>query len=158
MIVRNDDLAGEIENITKDIFSNMIEIDLTVIPQERYDLEKAESNISSMLGLGGEIKGSLDLHFPKNVAVFVTSQFLGMEIEELDDDVRDAIGEVANMVAGGIKTYFASCNIRTELAIPNTIVGTGYKTHGLAGAERVCVAFSCVQGLFVAEMKYVRNA
>jgi len=158
MILQNDDLAAEIESITKDIFSTMIEIDLTVIPLERYDLEKAESNISSMLGLGGDIKGSLDLHFPKNVAVFITSQFLGMEIEDEDDDVRDAIGEVANMVAGGIKTYLASLNIRTELAIPNTIVGTAYRTHGLAGAERVRVPFSCAEGLFVAEIKYVRNA
>lgn len=158
MILESADLAAEIESITKDIFTTMIMVELAVIPQERYELEKAECNISSMLGLGGQIKGSLDLHFPRDVALFITSQFLGMEIEELDDDVRDAIGEVANMVAGGIKTYLASRNLRTELAIPNTIVGTGYRTHGLAGAEKVKVAFSCAVGMFLAEMKFVGNA
>lgn len=158
MTIQRADLATEIGNISKDIFATMIMMDLTVIDQERYDRENVECNISSMLGLGGDIKGSLDLHFPKDVALSVTSHFLGMEIEELDDDVRDAIGELANMTAGGIKTYLSNRNIHTEMAIPNTIVGSGYRTHGLAGAESVKVAFNCAAGMFLAEMKFVYNA
>lgn len=149
------ELAAEIKASAMEIFSSMIMMDIKEITMEKYQLEKAESNISSMLGMGGEIKGSLDLHFPEKVAVTITSQFLGMDILELDEDVRDAIGELANMVGGDLKTYFASKDIKTEIAIPNTVVGKSYRTHGLAGAEKVNVAFSCGAGNFLAELKYV---
>lgn len=153
-----DSLEAELAIITKDIFSSMIMLEVEVVPLEQYESEVSGSNISSMLGMGGDIKGSVDIHFPKNIALTITSQFLDLEIDELDEDVQDAIGELANMIAGGIKSFFASRGVHTELAIPNTIVGKGYRTHGFAGAERAKVAFSCAGGFFLTEMKYIRNS
>ena len=38
--------------------------------------------------------------------LFRSGTFLGMEVAELDDDVKDAIGEIANMIAGNLKIFF----------------------------------------------------
>ena len=38
----------------------------------------------------------------------VTSAFLGMEVDQVDEDVRDAIGELVNILGGSVKAFFDS--------------------------------------------------
>ena len=47
------------------------------------------------------------VHCPGVTARNITSSFLGVDVEELDEDVKDAIGEITNMVAGNLKVSFA---------------------------------------------------
>ena len=64
--------------------------------------------LTSMLGLGERYtKECWPFIVLRLVAKDITGTFLGMEVEELDDDVKDAIGEIANMVAGEFKKYFS---------------------------------------------------
>ena len=100
--MKYDDIKLEQEIIaaTKDVFSTMVMMELE---DNRPVVGKGGdivSNISSMLGLGGAIRGILAIHCPASVAKGITSAFLGMEVEELNDDVKDALGEITNMIAG----------------------------------------------------------
>lgn len=149
-------LVAEIVKATQEIFSTMIMIDVEKKVME-YGAE-VESNISTMIGLGRDIRGLLVIHFPKEVAVSITSSFLGMTVEEPDEDVKDAVGEIANMMAGNLKIFFADNSIQTELAIPTAVIGKSYRTGGLTGAENVIVPFSCEPGDFLVELKYVLNS
>lgn len=155
------DLIGEVRQAivtaTQEIFDSMIMMSVDSLDSTDEITENFTSNISSMLGLGGEIRGLLTLHFPEKVALEITNSFLGMEIEGLDEDVKDAVGEIANMVAGDIKVFFTGKNIKTELAIPTTVIGKAYRTSGLAGAERVMVPFNCGTGCFKVELKFLIN-
>ena len=38
------------------------------------------------------------------VAMTITGSFLGMDVEEMNEDVEDAVGELANMLGGDIKS------------------------------------------------------
>ncbi len=80
---------------------------------------------------------------------------MGMEVKELDDDVKDAIGEIANMVAGSLKIFFQEHDLSIELAIPTTIVGKSFHTAGMSGATRVAVPFTMNGATFLVELKYV---
>ena len=142
---------------TQEVFTTMILMDVQTKNDSLESTSQIDSNITTMLGLGGEIRGLLAIHFPENVAIGITSSFLGMAVEHVDDDVKDAIGEIANMVAGSLKVFFTENNLSTELAIPTTVVGKEYRTSGLTGAEKVAVVFSCKPGDFVVELEYVLN-
>lgn len=140
---------------TTELFSTMLMVELDIVEIIEGRGGDIPANITSMIGLGKDIRGMLSVHCPGRVAKDITGTFLGMEIEELDEDVKDAIGEIANMVAGNLKTAFAENNLDIELAIPTTIVGESFRTSGMFGAKRIVVQFRMNGGLFLIELKYI---
>lgn len=150
-------MGQEIIAATKDVFATMIFLDVEAETPVSGRGEKLASNITSMLGLGGGIRGMLAVHCPEAVATGITSGFLGMDVEEIDEDVKDAIGEVANMVAGNLKVYFASQDVNISLATPTSVIGKSYRTSGIVGATRMVVPFKIESGHFWVELLFVLN-
>jgi chemotaxis protein CheX len=111
-----------------------------------------------MIGLGGGMRGLLAIHCPASVAQAITGAFLGMEVDELNDDVKDAIGEIANMVAGNLKVSYAKIAINLDLAIPTSIAGESFSVSGLAGADRIVVPLKMAGETFWVELMYVLNS
>lgn len=149
------DIGHDIIDATTDVFSTMLAIDLAAAEPVEGTGGEVVSNITAMLGLGGDIRGMLAVHCPAAVAMAITSGFLGMDVDSLDDDVKDAIGEIANMVAGNLKTAFAGHGVKLELAIPTSVIGESYRVGGMLGARRVAVAFGMESGQFLVELKYI---
>lgn len=151
------DVAGEIVAGTRDVFSTMIMMEVEAGSALRRDDCSIRSNLTSMLGLGGGIRGTLAVHCPREVATGITGAFLGMEVEEIDADVKDAIGEIVNMIAGNLKVAFAGVKIGIELAIPTSAIGESIRLCGLAGANRLVIPFTCLSGTFWVELLFVLN-
>jgi chemotaxis protein CheX len=149
------DIGNEIFRGVQDVFATMLSLDLecgAIIINEHGDIQ---SNLTSMIGLGGGIRGVLAIHCPAAVAKAITGSFIGMEVEELDDDVKDAIGEIANMVAGNLKVSYATIGVNIELAIPTSIVGESFHVSGIAEAKRVIVPLKMAEGRFWIELMHV---
>lgn len=150
-------IGREIALGARDVFSTMLMVELeneAVVINQRLPLP---SNLSAMIGLGGGIRGVLAVHCPAAVAKAITSTFLGMEVQELDEDVKDAIGEIANMVAGNLKVSFAGEGVDIELAIPTSVVGESFNVCGAARAQRVIVPLRMSGDPFWIELMYVAN-
>lgn len=140
---------------TTEVFSTMLMVELEVGEPIEGRGGDISSNISSMIGLGKDIRGMLAVHCPATMAKDITGTFLGMEVAEIDDDVKDAIGEIANMVAGNLKVSFGEHGKDIELAIPTTVIGESFQTSGMFGANRVAVPFSMNGAVFTVELKYM---
>jgi len=149
------DVGQAIIDGTAEVFTTMLMVELDVGAPIEGPGGEVDSNLTSMLGLGKDIKGMLAVHCPASVAKDITGTFLGMEVAELDDDVKDAIGEIANMVAGNLKIFFQEHNMTIELAIPTTVVGKSFRTAGMSGATRIAVPFTMNGATFLIELKYV---
>ena len=150
-------LGNEIIAGTQEVFSTMLMVDLayeTVILDQKCNIQ---SNLTSMIGLGGGVRGLLAIHCPALVAKNITGSFLGMDIDELNEDVKDAIGEIANMVAGNLKVSYAKIDTNIELAIPTSIVGESFHICGMADAKRIIVPFTMAGDTFWVELMYVLN-
>ncbi len=144
-------------NATNEVFSTMLMVELGAGEPIEGNGGDISANITSMIGLGKDIRGMLAVHCPAIVATDITGTFLGMEVTELDEDVKDAIGEIANMVAGSLKVAFAENDQNIELAIPTTIVGESFQTSGMSGAHRVVVHFIMNGNTFMIELKYINS-
>lgn len=142
---------------TTEVFSTMLMVELEVGEIIDGKGGKIPANITSMIGLGKDIRGMLAVHCPAAVAKDITGMFLGMEVKEIDEDVKDAIGEVANMVAGNLKTSFGEHGKAIELAIPTTVIGESFCTSGMFGAHRVVVHFLMNKKMFMVELKYINS-
>ena len=151
-------IGQDIIGATTDVFSTMLTMDLVVGDPVEGAGGEVESNITAMLGRGGDIRGMLAVHCPAAVAMAITGGFLGMDVDELNEDVKDAIGEIANMVAGNLKVAFAGYDLKLELAIPTSIIGQSYRVGGMLGAKRVAVPFAMENGQFLVELKYIVNS
>jgi chemotaxis protein CheX len=140
---------------TLEVFASMIFIDITPEAVNNEPVSAFDPNISSLIGLAGDMKGILGIHCPAEVALAITSSMLGMEVTDLGEDAKDAIGEIANMVAGGLKVALSGDAKKIELAIPTTVIGQSIRTSGLSGASRLMLPFTCDKGRFGLELRYV---
>lgn len=149
------ELEKYLVDATMEVFASMIFIDIAAEPSAGGPIPEIEPNLSSLIGLAGDLKGILAIHCPSAVALGITTAMLGMEVTELGEDAKDAIGEIVNMLAGCLKVSLAAKDKKIELAIPSTVVGKAIRTSGLSGATRVMVPFSSPLGRFGVELRFI---
>lgn len=135
-----------------DIFATMVLLDIEAAPPLANPPRVLPAQLTSSIGLGGAIRGVLAVHCPAAVAGAIAAALLGMEVEELGNDSQDAIGEIANMLAGHLKVILADQAIATNLAAPTTVTGDGYRIGGVIGAMRVVTPFHIAAGEFWVEL------
>lgn len=138
---------------TQEIFSSMIMLDVTPGAPFKSRSEMLKNSISGLIGMAGSMKGLLAIHLPNPVALAVTTAFLGMEVEEIDEDVRDAIGELANMLAGSVKSYLDPKGSEIKLSMPSAVYGEEYSIDCLADAQSVTVPFTLEDKTFHVELQ-----
>ncbi|MDX2480995.1 MAG: chemotaxis protein CheX [Desulfuromusa sp.] len=149
--------AQNIADATHEIFSSMVMLEVTPgEPFKRAD-SKLVNSISGIIGLAGEIKGMLAIHLPDKAALAITTAFLGMDVEEIDEDVCDAVGELANMLGGSIKTIVDPDGSKVQLSMPSTVHGEDYAVDCLTNAESVTVPFVFNGQSFMVELQISQN-
>lgn len=106
----------------KNLFETMIEVPFKLgKPTLKKGSDVPPHEISSIIGLSGTVTGSVVISFSHEVAYEMVSALIGDEVTELDDDCTDAIGEIANMIAGNAKTDFPTKD--NAISVPSVVVG-----------------------------------
>lgn len=77
--------------------------------------------IIALISLVGDVEWSVFLGLPPGTATAVASAFAGFEIPYESEDMGDAIGELANVVAGQVKTLLDQRSVRVEISLPSVI-------------------------------------
>ena len=148
-----DEISDKIIESTIEIFTGMVMMEVTVAGGPMAELGPLKQSITGMVGLAGTHKGVLAVHFPKQIALDVTSNFLGMDVDEINEDVQDAIGEIANMLGGNLKTILSDKGRDIQLSLPSTISGDEYHFSSQADAEQIILPFQAPSGLFYVEVE-----
>jgi chemotaxis protein CheX len=95
--------------------------------------------ISGTMGLSGPAEGFVALTFDDALARKVVCRMLQIQPgEESEDDIRDAVGELMNMIAGRAKAELVNTDHGFQLSLPSVIVG-GPHTVGKARSMPVVV-------------------
>ncbi len=141
---------------TVEIFTGMVMMEITVAGEPMTKLGPLKQSITGMIGLAGTHKGVLAVHFPNQVAMDVTGSFLGMEVSEINADVQDAIGEIANMLGGNLKTILSDRGKDIQLSLPSTISGDAYTFSSQVDVDQVILPFQAPAGVFYVEVELER--
>ncbi|MDD2468776.1 MAG: chemotaxis protein CheX [Desulfobulbus sp.] len=147
------EISDKLIESTIEIFTGMVMMDIAVAGEPMQKLGSLKQSITGMVGLAGTHKGVLAVHFPKQIALDVTSSFLGMDVDEINEDVQDAIGEIANMLGGNLKTILSDRGRDIQLSLPSTISGDEYNFSSQADAEQIILPFQAPTGLFYVEVE-----
>jgi len=147
------DISKKIIEATIEIFSTMVMMDITVDDEDVKDSGKLHDAITGMIGLAGTHKGVLAIHIPHVVAIAITGSFLGMEVDGINEDVEDAVGELANMLGGNVKAVLVENGRDIDLSLPSTISGASYQFQSSKDVEKSLIRFRTESGSFLVELQ-----
>jgi chemotaxis protein CheX len=110
------------------------------LPTDRMPAEEPET-ITAVVGFGGLLSGACVFRSGASAALVIAEKLTGMEFSEIDDTVKDAIGEVCNMLAGTWKARVPDLAAKCGLSIPAVITGKSYHIHVQAPEFRLHHAY-----------------
>lgn len=124
----------------QNVFSTMLQLPVEIGEPTIKSNPHPEFDISGIIGMSGDVVGSVVLSFPTETAVSIVQLFTGMELDAESDDFADAIGELVNMVSGGAKAAFPD-NKRVSISCPSVVIGKGHRIAGQS--DTPCVMIPC---------------
>jgi chemotaxis protein CheX len=92
----------------------------------------SQGDITGIIGLTGDMNGSLAVSFSEGAILQVVSNMFGEACKEMNDEVRDAVGELTNMICGDARRVLAEHGHQFQGAIPTVIDG---KNHTICHAS-----------------------
>lgn len=95
--------------------------------------------ISGLIGLSGKASGMVVINLSTEVALRAASMMLMDDLKEVDEDVLDAVGELANVIAGQAKTELEQYQL--SVGLPNVITGEGHEVRFPSNTPPLAVPF-----------------
>ena len=131
-------------NVTQEIFSTMLGIE--AFPVERAPGEDQAHTVVGAIHYAGPWKGVLLLECQPLQASDFTAKLAGISPpDSVDDEVRDVIGEIANMIAGNLKTILPP---ETVLSAPTVVEGSSFTLKVCGGNDSLRIEFDSSTGPF----------
>jgi chemotaxis protein CheX len=109
-------------------------------------------DVSGVVGITGQVKGFVVLSFSERAALHVVGGFLGEPVAGVDAQVSDAVGELANIVAGGAKRVLSEAGYDLTISIPTVIIGKSHVIARPTGIPCFEVPFETDAGPFGVEL------
>lgn len=135
------------------VFRTMLSCEIQQGEAARNEHFQPQHDISGVIGLSGEVSGTVILSVATEVALNATEALLGYRPESVNEDVVDAVGELTNMIAGGAKTELTSFNMC--LALPAVISGANHLISFGSRVRPVLIPFTTAWGEFSVEVGFV---
>jgi chemotaxis protein CheX len=138
----------------QNIFDTMIDLSFSLGKPALKKDNVPSYEISGIIGLSGSVSGCVVINLSKEIALQLASALLDEEFTEFDDDCIDAIGEIANMIAGNAKTDFPVEN--TSISVPSVVVGK-HKMNYPSGIPIVSIPCETSGGKLVVDVAIKEN-
>lgn len=120
-------------------------------------LKDGDGNVSgdvsgnmSLVATGRHI--SVAIIFPESVILDITQRMMPGATDRIDDRVTDLVGELTNMVVGGVKSYFQSEGYLVDMSFPSVVAGPGHVVSHKTDGPKVVIPFDTDKGRFHAEI------
>lgn len=112
----------------------------------------ARGDVSGIIGFTGAANGSMALSFSEGCILKIVSNMLGEEIKEINGDIKDAVGEITNMVSGVARKKLESLGLNISASIPTVVSGKGHSVSHIMGGPSIIIPFGTEQGPFVVDV------
>lgn len=118
--------ARAMDEAVGEVFSLMMGISCSAV--DDCPINEPET-ISSVIGLAGAMSGTCVLRSGERAALTMAGALTGAAIASMDDTVKDAVGEICNMLAGAWKGKLPALASGCMLSTPTVVTGTHYQLH-----------------------------
>jgi chemotaxis protein CheX len=136
---------GAIQNIFNTMINVPFKLGKPYLKKDRLPPHE----VSAIIGLSGSVSGCVVINLSQAIALELVSALTGETVTELNDDCTDAIGEIANMVAGNAKTDFPGKN--NAISVPSVIIGQ-HEVSYPTGLPIIVIPIEMAKGQLVLEI------
>ncbi len=112
----------------------------------------AKGDISGIIGLTGDARGSLALSFSEGAILKIVTNMLGETITDMNGDIKDAVGELTNMVSGVARKKLEASGYSITAAIPTVVSGRNHSILHVMGGPSIIIPFDTDSGSFVVDV------
>ena len=99
----------------KNVFNTMLDTEILISKPRLRESDESPADVSAAIGFTGQALGRVTMRFPLNTGINAASKFSDAEISQDDPEFADALGELANMVAGQAKSKLEGYDISISL-------------------------------------------
>ncbi len=133
-----------------ELFSTMLGCEVNRGDVKLSKLGGDPKHLVAIIGLSGPARGTVALSLPVDTSLHMTGRLLGGEAPaEVNDEVADAIAEMANMIAGGAKARLSGDSTAPiNLGLPTVVTGSDYRVVYPSDAVWLDVPFNSELGPF----------
>jgi len=150
--MQNAELAQILVAAAGDVFSTMLSTDLHVESFFENPEPLRSAEVVAFVSYAGALKGCVAICASREQCRDFTARLLGAELDSIKTDVelRDAIGEIANMIAGNVKRELLRLG-PIEIGLPAVSLGSGAAVR-MGGGFGLVVPLSDYTGTFHVEL------
>lgn len=124
---------------TRQVFAKMVGVKAETGQPHLKDNAVPSYDVSGIIGFSGDLVGSVVVSFQLQTARKLVASFVGFDLDPGSADFADAVGELANMIAGSAKKDLDG--LTANITVPTVIIGAGHKVARLNGVP--CVVIPC---------------
>jgi|WetSurMetagenome_2_1015567.scaffolds.fasta_scaffold20848_5 chemotaxis protein CheX len=141
------DFEPVVHQIVEHVFQTMMAMDVHALDTP---LPSSGELITAAISLAGSWKGAVLVECGLSEAFLFTSRMIGIDAPtSLNDDVRDALGELANMVGGNLKSVLPG---GVTLSLPTVVWGVDYTMQICRAGRSRRWTFQCPEATFAVEL------
>jgi chemotaxis protein CheX len=137
-------IVKAVQAATEEVFTTMLGMEVRAgDPYVETNAPGPTDGVVSLVGLAGSWSGSGSIHCSASFACKLCSQFLMTDFQSVDEEVLDAVAELANMIIGNFKNIAEADLGPLMLSIPTVVFGRNFTTRNLGKHEWTVIPFQC---------------
>jgi chemotaxis protein CheX len=139
--VTQQEIEQAISKASRDVFETMLNLPLEVDPSVMRKVIEPETfhGVVALVGVAGSWTGAGHISCSPHFAQKLAGALLMTEYDSVNEEVLDAVAEVANMIVGNVKTIFEEKLGPLGLTVPTVIYGRNYQTRSAGVKDWVLV-------------------
>ncbi|OGS34275.1 MAG: hypothetical protein A2293_13650 [Elusimicrobia bacterium RIFOXYB2_FULL_49_7] len=99
-------------------------------------------DVSGIMNITGRMEGSVAVTLERGLALEIVSRILHSPASELtEEDIKDGVGELVNIISGNAKASLAGTEYAHEITLPAVIIGYGHEISHPRGAPCIVALF-----------------
>jgi chemotaxis protein CheX len=122
---------------TEEVFETMVFKPLVRLPVVQTGCEVKGAHVVATVAFAGHRRGIVSIHASLETARDIAGAMLGLPAESVSTEMPDAMGEVANMVAGTFRNKQAASEPPSNIAVPTVTLGSDFTTRYSQSVRRV---------------------
>ena len=99
-------------------------------------------SVTGMIGIHGNVSGFITVNMAEKVAMAAVGGLLQDQFHQLEAQVIDGVGEMTNIISGGIKNGLSGTAWQfSHVTVPSVIVGRSYQIAYAKGLDFLSATF-----------------
>ncbi|MBF0340680.1 MAG: chemotaxis protein CheX [Magnetococcales bacterium] len=162
----NEEMADAILESVLDICRGYLSLEIcSGIRHEEVSLEILEAleglsvsqETTTVVSFTGALRGAVVLRGSVSIALLLVSALAGKRFDSLAGQAVEVLGELADLIAGGIRTRL-SAHGEIRLTPPLVVIGSRYALYNARIFSRARQFFQVEEGTFFVECYYLKDS